>query len=192
MWYYTVARARGEVVHTPGITSQSPGGGSCTRVMPRVGPRWGRPHRCDRPRWGPPHPDVSPLLRSYLSLRRRRPPLTLPPAFRIGASLPEARRRNVSAPFMCSPCAPYVLASSCAPSSRGNVTSPTDRPPAATLTATRLGAGEWGVMSPPRGSPHSVMPHVGPRWGRPHGCDARGVNDLPPCAGYRIYHIEGE
>ena len=114
--------------------------------------------------------------------RTTHPPLTLPPAFRIGASLPEARRRNVSAPFMCSPCAPYVLASSCAPESgECNVT---DRP-----TTCGDPPGRWGVMSPPGGSPHSVMPHVGPRWGRPHGCDARGVNDLPPCAGYRIYHI---
>ena len=39
----TVERARGGVVHTPGITSQSPGGDCCTRVMPQVGPRWGRP-----------------------------------------------------------------------------------------------------------------------------------------------------
>ena len=76
----------------------------------------------------------------------------------------------------------YVLASSCAPESgECNVT---DRP-----TTCGDPPGRWGVMSPPGGSPHSVMPHVGPRWGWPHGCDAQGVNDLPPCAGYRIYHM---
>ena len=57
---YTVARARGEVVHTPGITSQSPGGDSCARVMPRVGPRWGRPCRCDSPGWVQRFQPVSP------------------------------------------------------------------------------------------------------------------------------------
>ena len=40
---YTVEQARGGVVHTPGFTSQSPGGDSCARMMPGVGPRWGRP-----------------------------------------------------------------------------------------------------------------------------------------------------
>ena len=48
----TVERAQGGVVHTPGITLQSPGGDSCARVMPGVGPRWGRPGCRDSPRWG--------------------------------------------------------------------------------------------------------------------------------------------
>eukprot|EP00966_Prymnesium_polylepis_P138726 3205728-Prymnesium_polylepis.1 len=38
---YTVARARGEVIHTPGITSQSPGGDGSGPVMPQVGPQVG-------------------------------------------------------------------------------------------------------------------------------------------------------
>jgi hypothetical protein len=48
----TVEQARGGVVHTPGFTSQSPGGDSCARMMPGVGPRWGRPGCRDSPRWG--------------------------------------------------------------------------------------------------------------------------------------------
>ena len=48
----TVARARGGVVHTRGITSHSPGGASCAPVMPQVGPTWGLPQACDAPGGG--------------------------------------------------------------------------------------------------------------------------------------------
>ena len=48
----TVARARGGVVHTSGITSQSPGGAGRAPVMPQVGPTWDRPRGRDSPRWG--------------------------------------------------------------------------------------------------------------------------------------------
>ena len=44
------------------------------------------------------------------------------------------------------------------------------------------------VMSPGGAMLCAVMPQVGPRWGCPHGCDTPGVNDPPPCAGYRIHH----
>ena len=44
------------------------------------------------------------------------------------------------------------------------------------------------VMSPGGALAVSAMPQVCPRWGRPHIRDTRGVNDLPPCAGYRIHH----
>ena len=49
---YTVARARGGVVHTWGITSLSPGGASCAPVMPQVGPTWGLPQAYDAPQVG--------------------------------------------------------------------------------------------------------------------------------------------
>ena len=45
------------------------------------------------------------------------------------------------------------------------------------------------VMSPGGALDMSVMPRVCPRWGRPHVYDARGVNDLPPCPGYRIHYM---
>ena len=59
------------------------------------------------------------------------------------------------------------------------------------------GGGEGGggeaclqsVMSPGGAMLCAVMPQVGPRWGCPHGCDTPGVNDPPPCAGYRIDHM---
>ena len=46
-------------------------------------------------------------------------------------------------------------------------------------------------MSPGGALAVSVMPQVGPRWGRPVGREARGVNDPPPCLLYRIHYTTG-
>ena len=44
-------------------------------------------------------------------------------------------------------------------------------------------------MSPGGALAVSVMPQVGPRWGRSVGREARGVNDPPPCLLYRIHYM---
>ena len=45
-------------------------------------------------------------------------------------------------------------------------------------------------MSPGGALAVSVMPQVCPRWGRSMWLyEARGVNDLPPCPGYRRVSI---
>ena len=90
---YTVERARGGVVHTPGFTLQSPGGDSCARMMPGVGPRWGRPGCRDSPRWGarftavwvrkPPLRANSPSRARALRLVRPSPRLLSPLTFSL-------------------------------------------------------------------------------------------------------------